>query len=268
MVPAVQLPSQHAPETVVGRTIFPEHVNDLQHANERYRHYLLAASGVPTGSALRDLNAFGAQAIAPTAATPAPETSNETYVNNLQAQSTLDLITQGLEDSKRDFDAFLEENVQMEWDAQRRRIYEHFGLVKQGETPQDTTAGASNRSFRETGSFGRSPRKSRAFGASAQTSFGRSSMTRSILGPSGANADARTAVFTDVAEKASTGPGFPAPDTRFDRERQEKYAEQVKDLNAARLKEVVYPLVQRFAEVEDQVAGDVRPSLGLIFGLN
>ena len=145
----------------------------------------------------------------------------------------------------------------MEWDVQRRRIYEHFGLTKPGENTDDTTAGASNQSFRETGSFGRSPRKTRGFGASAQASFGKSSMTRSILGPVGINGDGRTTAFTDAAEKAPSGAGLPAPDTRFDRERQEKYAEKVRDLNAARLQDIVYPVVQRFAEVESQVASDV-----------
>ncbi|KAL9078270.1 MAG: hypothetical protein Q9157_002816 [Trypethelium eluteriae] len=219
-------------------------------------HYLLAASGVSTGSALRDLNSFSAQTTAVAGAASAPDTSIEDYVSNIQAQSTLDLIAQGLEESKRDFDTFLEENVQMEWDAQRRRIYEHFGLAKPEETSNDTVAGAPNQSLRENGSFGRSPRKSRGFGASAQASFGKSSMNRSILGPTGTNADARTTVFTDVAEKAASGPGLPAPDTRFDRERQERYAEKVKELNAARLEEVVYPVVERFAEVEGQVASD------------
>ena len=227
------------------------------YTNPRLRHYLLAASGVSTGSALRDLNTFSAQAAASKAAAPMPDTSIEAYVNNLQAKSTLDLIAEGLEESKRDFDAFLEEHVQMEWDTQRRRIYEHFGLARPEDRDGDTAARASNPSFRETGSFGRSPRKSRGFGASAQTSFGKSSMVKSILGPSGTNADGRTNVFSDVAEKASTGPGLPAHDTRFDRERQERYAAKVGDLNAARLEEVVYPVIQRFAEVESQVPSDV-----------
>ncbi|KAI9659940.1 MAG: hypothetical protein M1821_001292 [Bathelium mastoideum] len=219
-------------------------------------HYLLAASGVSTGSALRDLNNFSAQAAAAAAATPPPDTNIENYVKELQTKSTLDLIAEGLEDSRRDFDAFLEENVQMEWDTQRRRIYEHLGLAKPSDKDGDNTAGAPNQSFRETGAFGRSSRKSRGFGASAQTSFGKSSMTRSILGPSGANGDGRTIVFTDVAEKVSSAPGLSAPDARFDRERQERYADKVRELNVARLEEVVYPVVQRFAEVEAQVPSD------------
>nr|7TBI_G1 Chain G1, Nic96 R2 [Saccharomyces cerevisiae]7TBI_G2 Chain G2, Nic96 R2 [Saccharomyces cerevisiae]7TBJ_G1 Chain G1, NUP93 R2 [Homo sapiens]7TBJ_G2 Chain G2, NUP93 R2 [Homo sapiens]7TBK_G1 Chain G1, NUP93 R2 [Homo sapiens]7TBK_G2 Chain G2, NUP93 R2 [Homo sapiens]7TBL_G1 Chain G1, NUP93 R2 [Homo sapiens]7TBL_G2 Chain G2, NUP93 R2 [Homo sapiens]7TBM_G1 Chain G1, NUP93 R2 [Homo sapiens]7TBM_G2 Chain G2, NUP93 R2 [Homo sapiens] len=51
----------------------------------------------------------------------------DTYLSNLQTKTTLSMIADGLERSARDFDAFLEENVTLEWEAQRKRIYQHFG---------------------------------------------------------------------------------------------------------------------------------------------
>src|ERR1700753_13709 len=106
------------------------------------RHYLLAASGVSTASALRDLNNFSAQAGASIAqgANGSIDTDLDTFVSSLRTQSTMDMIQDGLAQSKRDFDNFLEENVQMNWDAQRRKIYDHFGL----KTPsEDSSLGAS-----------------------------------------------------------------------------------------------------------------------------
>ncbi|KAI9695263.1 MAG: hypothetical protein M1820_008782 [Bogoriella megaspora] len=217
------------------------------------RHYLLAGSGVPAASALRDLNTFSAQTGVPTVES-IHDTNIEGYVNDLQARSTLDLIAEGLEDAKRDFDNFLEENVQMEWDAQRRRIYEHFGLAKPDESGDDAVAGASRASFRETGSFARSARKSKGFGATAQMSFGRSSMAKSILGPAPINGDNRGSVFNDAADKgAAGGTGYEA---RYDRERQEKYAQKVRELNSARLEEILYPVAKHFQEVEAQIGSE------------
>nr|7MVU_B Chain B, Nucleoporin NIC96 [Thermochaetoides thermophila DSM 1495]7MVV_B Chain B, Nucleoporin NIC96 [Thermochaetoides thermophila DSM 1495]7MVY_B Chain B, Nucleoporin NIC96 [Thermochaetoides thermophila DSM 1495]7MVZ_B Chain B, Nucleoporin NIC96 [Thermochaetoides thermophila DSM 1495]7TBI_J1 Chain J1, Nic96 R2 [Saccharomyces cerevisiae]7TBI_J2 Chain J2, Nic96 R2 [Saccharomyces cerevisiae]7TBJ_J1 Chain J1, NUP93 R2 [Homo sapiens]7TBJ_J2 Chain J2, NUP93 R2 [Homo sapiens]7TBJ_J3 Chain J3, N len=56
------------------------------------------------------------------------EVDVDTYLSNLQTKTTLSMIADGLERSARDFDAFLEENVTLEWEAQRKRIYQHFGI--------------------------------------------------------------------------------------------------------------------------------------------
>ncbi|KAL1311313.1 hypothetical protein AAFC00_001491 [Neodothiora populina] len=219
-------------------------------------HYLLAASGVNTGAALRDLGAFAADpstkaaAAAPTL-TPF-DTDLDTYVEGIYRQSTLNLIEQGLEQAKRDFDNFLEENVQMEWDAQRRRIYEHFGLVKKTEDASADFGGTASQAAR--GAFGRSSRRSRGLGATTNNSasFGAS---KSVLGAAGSRT-MRQSLFNDVAEKAPNGGMQAAPEDRMMREKQSKYIEKVKSLNVSRLAEKVYPILQEFADVEAQPSLD------------
>ena len=48
----------------------------------------------------------------------------------------------------------------------------------------------------------------------------------------------------------------PAPEDRIQRMKQEKYAGKVKDLNIARLQEKVYPIMQRFSEVEAEPSNE------------
>jgi nuclear pore complex protein Nup93 len=229
---------------------------------------LLAASGVSTSAALRDLNNLNAQAgiaIAPPS-NVVPDTDPETFVSNLQTQTTLDLIQQGLEQSKRDFDAFLEENVQMNWDAQRLKIYEHFGLAKPGGGPADDEPTPLGTSQRERGAFGRSSRRSRPLGASsAGMSFGPGGMTRSVLGNSTLRGSTHGAKFTDVPEKvvkSSSGNSLTSGlDNRLQRDKHEKYAAKIysptsPSLNGERNRESCFPVLHHFAEVEQSVGID------------
>ena len=215
-------------------------------------HYLLAASGVDTGAALRDLASFSAET-APKI--PIPQAAPlyidlDAYVDGLYRQSSLDLVEQGLEQAKRDFDNFLEENVQMEWDAQRRRIYEHFGLAKKGEDNGATLNASSTPTTR--GAFGRSSRRSRALGASTNgVAFGASGLSKSVLG-NASTRGAKPTLFNDVAEKSINGGMQPAPEDRMLRDKQDRYGEKVKSLNIARLEESTFPVFKQFAEVETQ----------------
>ncbi|KAK8192564.1 nuclear pore complex subunit [Zalaria obscura] len=215
-------------------------------------HYLLAASGINTGTALRDLNNLSTEAAA-RPATPANTTSAfdqdlDSYVEGIYRQSTLNLIEQGLEQAKRDFDDFLEENVQMEWDSQRRRIYEHFGLVRKG----DDLNASRNDTEAAKGAFGRSSRRGRGLGASlGGMSFGASGMQKSVLGTPSTRG-ARPSLFNDVAEKAPAGGLQPAPEDRMLRDKQDKYGAKVQQLNVRRLEEAVYPIFKQFSEVEAQ----------------
>jgi nuclear pore complex protein Nup93 len=224
----------------------------------------LAASGVSTSATLRDLNNFSAQAgagLVPTNARLA-DTDIESYVSNLQTQTTLDMIQEGLEQSKRDFDSYLEENVQMNWDAQRRRIYEHFGLVKPSDNlDESATGGSLGASTRERGAFGRSSRRQRTLGASAAgMSFGQSGMAKSVLGTSAMRGSARGNTFTDLPDKAS-GSLASGTEDRLQRDKQEKYAEKVRDLNGSRIGEVCYPVLANFAEAEQDTGIDSTASL-------
>ncbi|KAF2473206.1 NIC-domain-containing protein [Lindgomyces ingoldianus] len=220
---------------------------------DRAAHYLLSASGVKMGSTLRDLNQFTTQAGLSTAgpATNILDTDVDGYISNLHSQSTLAMIQEGLEQSKRDFDTFLEENVQIEWDAQRKRIYEHFGLGKQSEDMAASQATFGSSAVR--GAFGRPTRKGRSMGAKGASTNG------ATFGASGAQ-PVIGSVFSPYQKKELAGQEFldksaagqVGPTDRFMRDKQEKFMEKVKELNVARLEDNPFPVLHAFSEVEAQ----------------
>ena len=219
-------------------------------------HYLLAASGVNPGTTRRDLDTLASQ---PTTSVnfsqPAEwDPDNHKYLDQLQQQSTLKMISDGLERSQRNFDAYLEEHADINWELQRKKIYEHFGLMpKGGEGLDDSTNGP-----RTKGAFGKSSRRGRSTKQKADSTlnrsiFGQSALQKSVIGaPSAAPGDA--SLFADVAE--GNGNAFVNQNDRFIREKQRKYAEKVQNLNRARLDEIPYRVLQEFKHVESQSTGE------------
>ncbi|UNI20335.1 nuclear pore complex subunit [Purpureocillium takamizusanense] len=214
-------------------------------------HYLLAASGVDPSVAAKDLGMLDVQGArserthgyAPT------EIDVETYLSNLQTKTTLSMIADGLERSVRDFDNFLDDNVSMEWDAQRKRIYQHFGIK-----PREDSMAAGRES---QAGFGRSRRSKTQGGTSRagrSSMLGNSTMQRSVIGaPS--RIGTHQAEFSDV-DRSSDGSGALKPrgatEDRAVRERQAKLAEKVRTLNAARLMKRPYPIFAELGEVEQK----------------
>lgn len=226
-------------------------------------HYLLAASGVDPGAAVRDLNAF-------TSATgrverQQPREDNdadvEGYLANLQTQTTLSMISDGLARSVRDFDAFLEDNVTMEWDAQRKRIYQHFGI-----NPTNTPRGGARSSFAASASenptaFGRSRRSkaaalsgSRGNDGGGESTLGKSNLQKSVIGAAAPVGTGHQVLFTDVEKKMEASGVVPGPQDRFQRDKQNKYAEKVQNLNVARLQKRPYAICHEFSSVVKQAA--------------
>ncbi|KAK0704992.1 Nup93/Nic96-domain-containing protein [Lasiosphaeris hirsuta] len=225
-------------------------------------HYFLAASGVDPGAAVRDLGSFGLQARSErpySAGTGAGEVDVETYLSNLQTKTTLSMIADGLERSVRDFDTFLEDNVTMEWEAQRKRIYQHFG-IKPREDSGRASSGTPARDA-QGGGFGRSRRKGNQVPGERAThkasTLGRSSMQRSIIGaPSRIGAHAPE--FSDVGtRKDAVGSinGVSPLDDRFLREKQGKLAEKISDLNTARAHAEPFYICRDLADIEGK-SGD------------
>ncbi|TGJ86068.1 hypothetical protein E0Z10_g2685 [Xylaria hypoxylon] len=229
----------------------------LQHGKAQY---MLAASGVDPGTAVKDLKYFSAHTAGrvdrPTPVPAAAEIDVEAYLANLQSKTTLSMIADGLERSAKDFDNFLEDNITMEWEAQRKRIYEHFGIKSREEGPGDHGTGMSGRET--SGGFGRSrrnPKASRAATPSAKGSaFGRSALQKSVIGtPS--KIGTHQPEFKDVEDAAGSpaaAPNGSHVDDRFIREKQGKLAERVRDLNLARLEKTPYPILHELAEVESR----------------
>jgi nuclear pore complex protein Nup93 len=212
------------------------------------RHYLLSASGVKMGSTLRDLNQFSTQAGIGANGTAQNlfDTDVDGYISNLHSQSTLSLIQEGLEQSKRDFDAFLEDNVQIEWEKQRQRIYEHFGLGRQSE---DMAASQSGFGGTTRGAFGRSTRKGRSMGPkgaslNGASTFGASNGGPPVIGNGQSVLNGREGPGSSVLGTQA------GPRDRYERDKQERFMEEVKKLNDARQRETPFSVLHAFSEVE------------------
>ncbi|CZS88573.1 related to nucleoporin-interacting protein NIC96 [Rhynchosporium agropyri] len=251
-------------------------------------HYLLAASGVDPGAAVRDLSNFAPAAarLDRPQAQEVQDTDVESYLANLQTQTTLSMIADGLSRSVRDFDAFLEDNVTMEWDAQRKRIYQHFGI-----RPKESTlpgGGSFTATTNDTqGGFGRLRRTKAAalagsrapglggdnvavsgggsaggFGGFGESGFGKSSMQKSIIGAAGPIGTTHQPVFADVEKQLEAdGNKAAAPHDRFQRDKQNKYAEKVQLLNSARLQRVPFAVSKQFADVVKSAGDQHGPDL-------
>ncbi|RBR09469.1 hypothetical protein FVER53590_09507 [Fusarium verticillioides] len=211
-------------------------------------HYLLAASGVDPGVAAKDLGLLDVQAGRTERTTHgyAPsELDVETYLSNLQTKTTLSMIADGIDRSVRDFDNFLEDNVTMEWEAQRKRIYQHFGISPREDV---ATSGRESQS-----AFGRSRRKSQAPAAKSGRAsvLGRSTLQKSVIGtPSRIGAHATD--FSDVDRSSESGglDGRVSSDDRVLRERQGRLSEKIRNLNTARILKRPYPILSELAAVE------------------
>lgn len=223
-------------------------------------HYLLAASGVDPGAAVRDLNAFSAKSGRVDRPQEATDTDVEGYLANLQTQTTLSMISDGLARSVRDFDAFLDENVTMGWDEQRKRIYQHFGIKPREDIPAGGRASFGTSHTESQGGFGRSRRSkaaglagSRIAGTSGKSTFGRSGLQKSVIGAAGPIGSGYQPLFADV-EKRMEADGIlaPNPSDRFFREKQSRLAEKVQNLNAARLRKRCYPVLHEFSSAATQ----------------
>ena len=222
-------------------------------------HYLLAASSINPGTTRRDLDSLAVQPPISASLHPPPKWDSDThrYVEQLQQQSTLKMISEGLERAQRNFDAYLEENVDINWELQRKKIYEHFGLMsKRGQASEDLASSPGVK-----GSFGKSTRRGRTNNANrpGQTSlnrsiFGPSSVQKSVIGTPGPGSRNGTN-FADVADK--NAPALAVQDDRSMREKQRKFAEKVHMLNRARLDEKSYTVLEEFRSVESQPGGEV-----------
>lgn len=221
--------------------------------------YILAASGVEPAAAVRDLNEFdvriGGRVERPVSShTYVPgDVDVDAYLANLQTKTTLSMIADGLDRSERDFDNFLEDNITMEWEAQRKRIYEHFGIKTKDDGLADGASGALGRESQA--GFGRSRRTAKASRSTAPgikaSAFGRSNLQKSVIGtPS--KIGSHQPEFTDVQDttrSATALNGAASIDDRFLREKQGRLSERIRQFNLARIEKQPYPILHELAQV-------------------
>jgi nuclear pore complex protein Nup93 len=164
------------------------------------------------------------------------------------------MIAESLARVRRDFDAFLEEKVNLNWEEQRQKIYEHFGLNYGADTLDPTAKGSFGRTTAASGSragFGSSRGHA---SATSRSVFGRSGLDKSVIGYPGDGA--ASSQLTDPVTR-SDGANIQSPDTRLLREKIGYFAVKVQQLNEARLQEKVYPVLHEFADTEKLAGGDV-----------
>lgn len=222
-------------------------------------HYLLAVSGINPGTTRRDVDSLAVEPPTSGNLHPSPKWDPDThkYVEQLQQQSTLRMVSEGLERAQKNFDAYLEENIDVNWELQRKRIYDHFGLMHMHGEASDDQASSPGM----TGSFRKSTRRGRRNNANRpgrstlnRSIFGQSSVQESVIGTPGAGSGNAT-LFADLAEKIAPAPA--AQDDRFMREKQRKFAEKVQMINRARLDGSPYRVLQELKGVESQPGGEV-----------
>lgn len=227
------------------------------------RNLLLQAGGVNPDEALRKLDLIEAQPYYDHSAAPVDTdldvgylhyfstalpltTVSQSYLNSRKEQNIMSSIEEGIQRISRDFDAYVAKNVTMEWDKQKERIFEHFGLVPKSETDSNrldpNTFGAST--------FGRSVRA----GPGAQGNvYGTGSVwaqtaTASVYGRA---TQAGLKAFTDVDHSRQLSMSRPV------QLRQQNYAIVVRQLNEARLSGSPFPILNKFQEVTAGSGSDV-----------
>ncbi|KAL4877258.1 Nup93/Nic96-domain-containing protein [Aspergillus karnatakaensis] len=199
-------------------------------------HYLLAASGVSPGHALRDLKALEPQA--PLQQTDPFDPDNQKFLKNIQQRGRHVMIAESLSRAQRDFDSFLEEKVDLDWEEQRHRIFKHFGLSQKDNSTHDSN-------------FGRPKLPS---SASRRSVFGRSGLEKSVIGTPGTGKPSHQ-LFDDPMERTAETPQ--TSDVQFLREKMGYYADKVQSLNSARLQARSFPVLHEFSDVENHAGGDV-----------
>jgi nuclear pore complex protein Nup93 len=230
----------------------------LTRGGDARAHYLLSASGVNTGQALRDLERLAEESVPLGAASDQAAGAatgvryNLTRRHHDEFQAMVDGRVQKAQD---DFNAMIQEKFEgVDWASQYTRIYEHFGLKK-----PDSQENNASESFapKESGAFGRTSKRRSRFGASvaAGKSFGVPGLARSVIGTPGARG-VRQGQFADVQEKLPAEGMRVVPEDRILRMKQNKYTERVKELNIARIQERAYPLLNKFADIESEPSGE------------
>ncbi|EIT77755.1 nuclear pore complex protein An-Nic96 [Aspergillus flavus] len=227
-----------------------------QHIQNSKAHYLLAASGVSPGHTLRDLRSLDHQALVsgPTKEQESFDPDNQKFLRNIQQRGRHAMIAESLTRIHRDFDIFLEEKVDLDWEEQRRRIFQHFGLAQKDDNTGDGR-GAFGRSMRQSKQQLGATSSDTAPGVTHRSVFGRSGMEKSVIGVPGTGTASRR--FFEAPIERSEASGTQSSDLHFLREKMGRYADKVQLLNSARLQAHTFPILHEFSEVESHVGGDV-----------
>lgn len=173
-------------------------------------------------------------------------------MKGIQQRGRQAMMAESLARVHRDFDAFLEEKVNLNWDEQRRKIFNHFGLGQ-----KDIEVGDS---IGARGSFARTSKGARVGeslhrASGGRSVFGRSGLEKSVIGQPDDSTTGHK-LFSDPTERGDAS-AAQSTDSRFLREKMGHFTAKVQHLNLARLDERPFPLLHEFADVEKRAGGEV-----------
>lgn len=223
--------------------------------NDSRAHYLLAGSGVAPGQAYRDFQALGGEDTTAASRAQAQTYAEESsaYLRDLRTKSRDALLRESMNRVYREVDSFIEESLGVDFEEQKIRIMEHFGLI----SPDDGLDSAE--SGKAEGAFGRSTRRGKEeVGKTSQATrsvFGRSAIDKSMIGTP--SSIAGTSTFFKSEGAASAISSLPrGQSARGLREKEKAFLAKTDQLTRARFQGQVYPLLEAFGEVEEQNLGD------------
>ncbi|KAK6357889.1 hypothetical protein TWF730_007246 [Orbilia blumenaviensis] len=200
-------------------------------------HYLLQAAGVNSEQALKDLESVDfsfEETPVRTTVTSQIDTDIDGFLRNRKEQSISKAIDEGIRRTTLEFESYLLNNLNIDWDDQRKKIYEHFGLTKPSDGGQSTPFGQS--------SFGVS-----AAGRAGASIYGRTRLTHASLGSLVLGAPPKvgnqTWAFEDTVKENQGAP----MEQMFNR--QGSYAKAVQKLNDSRTDGASPKLIESFLDV-------------------
>ncbi|KIX02582.1 uncharacterized protein Z518_08523 [Rhinocladiella mackenziei CBS 650.93] len=208
-------------------------------------HYLLAGSGVAPGQAYKDFQALGPDGHLPALRTTAQNFADEStaYLRDLRVKGRDAMMRENMDRVYREVDNFVEESLGVDFEEQKLRIMEHFGLVP---------AGGDDSGRSTAGGFGKLTRRGKEGLSDASRTtrsvFGRSAIDKSIIGTPGSGAG-------EAAPLGSAGLSR-GQSLRNLRDKERSFIRKLEELNRARLQDAAFPLLQNFAEAEEESVGD------------
>lgn len=205
-------------------------------------HYLLSGSGVTPGQAYREFQKLDTDTI-PVAQSTRIDFAEEgsAYIKGMQARGREAMLRESMDRVYRDVDKFIEDSLGIDFDEQKKRIMQHFGLMAKDDQEEPVGKNSFN-----------SLRQSKAK-STRRSIFGRSGLEKSVIGD------------PSLASSTAFG-GLPTNLTKYQtvadlRNKERLFIEKVQALNKARLSEDNYKVLHQFQEVEMTVQGDVPKQL-------
>lgn len=219
-------------------------------------HYLLAGSGVAPGEAYRDFHALGGDETASSsraaAQTLAAEESSA-YLRDLRTKGRETMLKESMERVYREVDNFIEESLGVDFEEQKLRVMEHFGLVTPDDVAGDKFASSKGASFARTARRGKDGSTGPSQGP--RSVFGRSAIEKSLIGAPG-SVNGASSFFKSDGLSSTAGGLSRGQSLRGLREREKAFITKVEQLNNARLQDSEVPLLQWFGEVEERHLGE------------